>query len=130
MSLLLLMTSPAFAQSDYRCVIQRIVTAEQAPNSILTFNERNYLGKEFTVERNTGLMAGALKNSYVTKPQVIDPGSKGNAFKVVTTMRLEQGAGAGSNVYVLTINEFSSSPKKPFVFVENDEVFLGVCEHF
>ena len=75
-------------------------------------------------------MAGALKNSYVTKPQVIDPGSKGNAFKVVTTMRLEQGAGAGSNVYVLTINEYSSSPKKPFVFVENDEVFLGVCEHF
>jgi hypothetical protein len=129
MSILLLMTCSAFAQSDYKCVIQRVFTAEQAPNAILSFNEQN-IGKEFTVERNTGLMAGALKNSYVTKPQLIDFGSKDNAFKVVTTMRVDQGAGAGSNVYTLNINEYVSSQKKPFVFLENDVVFLGVCEHF
>ncbi len=75
-------------------------------------------------------MAGALKNSYVTKPQVIDSGSKDNAFKVVTTMRIEQGAGAGSNIYALTINEYDKSPKKPFIFLDNDVVFFGACEHF
>ena len=75
-------------------------------------------------------MAGALKNSYATKPQVIDSGSKDNAFKVVTTMRIEQGAGVGSNIYALTINEYDKSPKKPFIFLDNDVVFIGACEHF
>lgn len=124
--LMLLTTSPTLASSDYRCVILRIVTA----NSNLEFYEQNYLNKEFTVERRTGLMAGALKNSYITKPQVIDSGSNENSYKVVTTMRREQGIGFGSNVYMLTINEYFIPSKKPFVFVENDTVFLGECEHF
>jgi hypothetical protein len=75
-------------------------------------------------------MAGVLKNSYVTKPQVIDSGSKDNAFKVVTTMSIEQGVGAGSNIYALTIIEYDKSPKKPFIFLNNDVVFFGACEHF
>ena len=69
-------------------------------------------------------------NSYATKPQVIDSGSKDNAFKVVTTMRIEQGAGAGSNIYALTVNEYDKSQKKPFIFLNNDVVFFGACEHF
>ena len=128
--LLLLITNSALALSDYHCLIQRIVTAESAPNSTLSFYEHNYLNKKFTVERSTGLMAGTLKNSYRTKPQVIDLGSEENSFKAVTTMSREQGRGYGSNVYMLTINEYVSSSKKPFVYVNNDVVFLGECEHF
>ena len=45
-------------------------------------------------------------------------------------MRLEDGVGVGSNIYALTINEFSKSPNKPFVFLNNDVVFFGSCEHF
>ncbi len=127
--MMLLTINPALALSDYRCLIQRIITAEEQSQK-LTFYEKNYLNKEFTVERSTGLMAGALKNSYVTKPQVIDYGSHENSFKVITTMRLEQGVGLGSNVYMLTINEYSESSKKPFVFIDNDVVYLGECVHF
>ena len=122
--------SSAHADSDYHCTIQKIATAETTPNTTLEFNEKNYIGKQFSVERKTGLMAGALKNSYTTKPQVIDSGSKDNAFKVVTTMRIEQGAGAGSNIYALTIKEYDTSQKKPFIFLKNDVVFFGACEHF
>jgi hypothetical protein len=125
-----LVISSANAESDYHCTIQRVATAEAAPNTTLKLNEKNYIGKQFSVERRTGIMAGALKNSYATKPQVIDTGSKDNAFKVVTTMRIEQGAGAGSNIYALTINEYDKSPKKPFIFLNNDVVFFGACEHF
>lgn len=36
-------------------------------------------------------MAGALKNSYVTDPQVIDYGSTEDSYKAVATMRKDQG---------------------------------------
>lgn len=75
-------------------------------------------------------MAGILKNSYATRPVVIDLGSVENSYKVVTTMRRQEGAGAGSNIYALTINEFDKSSKKGFIFLENDVVYLGSCEHF
>jgi plasmid maintenance system killer protein len=126
----LLFSSSANADSEYHCTIQRTATAEATPNTTLEFNEKNYIGKQFSVERKTGIMSGALKNSCATKPQVIDSGSKDNAFKVVTTMRIEQGAGAGSNIYALTINEYDKSPKKPFIFLNNGVVFFSACEHF
>lgn len=129
-SLLFVATFSAQADSDYQCTIQRVSTAEAAPNKALQLNERSYIGKQFSVERKTGIMAGALKNSYVTKPQVIDSGSQDNAFKVVTTMSIEQGVGASSNIYALTIIEYDKSPKKPFIFLNNDVVFFGSCEHF
>jgi len=114
----------AWALSDYRCTVERSVSASDS-----NFNQM-YIGKQFTVERRTGLMAGALKNSYFTKPTVIDDGSTGNAFMVVTTMRADQGVGAGSMVYVLTINEFTESASKPFIYLINSDAYLGQCEHF
>lgn len=126
------MLHDTYAQSlrDYRCKIERVANAEASPNSSLQFQENNFLGKEFTVERRTGVMAGALKNSYITRPEVIDFGSEGNSYKVVTTLRKEQGAGRGSNAYLLVVNEYAKSPKKPFVFVENADVYFGTCTHF
>jgi hypothetical protein len=82
------------------------------------------------VERQTGLIAGALKNAYVTNPQVIDQGSTDTSFKVVNTMRIDQGAGAGSAIFALTINEYEEAARKTFIFLNNDEAFLGWCEHF
>lgn len=75
-------------------------------------------------------MAGALKNAYVTNPQVIDHGSTETSFKVITTMRKDQGAGAGSAIFALTINEYEEAARKPFIFLNNDEAYLGWCEHF
>ncbi|WLI06720.1 hypothetical protein PSH66_29835 [Pseudomonas sp. FP597] len=66
----------------------------------------------------------------MTDPQVIDQGSLETSFKVVTTIRKDQGAGAGSSIYALTINEYQEGAKKPFIFLNNDEAFLGWCEHF
>lgn len=125
-----LTTGAAIAGDDYRCTIEKLSLAGEDSGGRYDFHKRNYIGKQFTVERASGLMAGALKNSYVTKPQVIDYGSKENSYKVVTTMRIEQGAGAGSDVYTLNVSEHEQGTKKPFVFLENDVVYLGFCEHF
>ena len=120
----------AQALQDYRCLIERVATAGTPPNKSLEFQAQNYVGKEFTVERRTGLMAGVLKNSYLTKPQVIDLGTNDNSYKVVTTLRREEGAGRGSNVYTLVVNEYVKPPRKPFVFLENDSLYFGTCVHF
>jgi hypothetical protein len=120
----------AFSAPDYRCLIDRRMTAGQESSAVRKMHENAYLGKQFTVERRTGLMAGVLKNSYFTKPQVIDNGSKDNAFKVINSMRLEEGLGSGTNIYALTINEYESSDKKAFVFLANDAVYFGTCRHF
>ena len=98
--------------------------------AVTKMREKELLGKEFTVDRRTGLMVGILKNSYYTKPQVIDRGSSGNSFKVINSMRIEEGLGRGSMIYALTINEYESSDKKAFVFLENAVVYMGTCEHF
>jgi len=114
----------AWALSDYRCTVVRAVSASESSLGHM------YIGKQFTVERKSGLMAGALKNSYVTEPQVIDYGSSENSYKVVTTMRKEQGAGAGSSLFALTINEYKDGARKPFVFLSDSDVYFGWCEHF
>lgn len=128
----LLISSQAISQTlrDYRCKIERVANAEAPPNSKLAVQEKNYIGREFTVERRTGIMAGALKNAYVTKPDVIDFGSPGNSYKVINSLRLDQGAGRGSNVYMLVVQEYVQGTDKPFVFADNDEVFFGKCMHF
>lgn len=112
----------AWAAVDYRCMIERTVSAsEQSLGHVL-------IGKQFTVKGQTGMMAGALKNSYLTNPQVIDHGSAETSFKVVTAMRKDQGA--GSNIYALKINEYEQTTRKTFIFLSNDKAFLGWCEHF
>lgn len=126
----ILTTGVAVANDDYRCTIERLSLAEGDSGGRYDLYKRLYIGKQFTVERESGLMAGALKNSYPTKPQVIDRGSEKNAYKVVTTMRLDQGAGEGSDICALTVVEFEQGAKKPFVFLEDDAVFFGYCEHF
>jgi len=120
----------AFSASDYRCVVTSRISAGEESLAVKKMQDKVYLGQEFTVERRTGLMAGILKNSYFTKPQVIDSGSRDNAFKVINSLRLEEGLGSGTNIYALTINEYESSDKKTFVFLANDNVYLGTCKHF
>ena len=114
---------------DYRCRIERI-TMPGIPKASVEYWQKLYEGKEFTVDRQTGIMAGTLKNLFTTKPVVIDIGSDQNSFKAVTTMRRDQGAGVGSNVYVLVVREFEKAPRKPFLFLDNEDTFIGTCQHF
>lgn len=113
--------------TDYKCTVDRFSLASGDTGKLYEYYKKLFIGNEFTVNRATGYMTGALKNSYVTAPQVIDFGSTENSYKVVTTMRKDQGIGNGSNIYALTINEYEATRKKPFVFMANDKVFFGTC---
>jgi hypothetical protein len=111
---------------DYKCKIDRVFESTIKEDVIL----KSFLGQEFTVDRKTGIMVGSLKNSYITKPQVIDLGSKENSYKVIASLKVSEGVSVGSNIYALTIDEFEPGNNKPFVFLENNEVFFGSCVHY
>lgn len=115
---------------DYKCTINRIASSDDSEPKQVAFRNKTFVGKEFTVERRTGLMAGMLKNSFITRPVVVDSGSTENSFKVVTTMSREQGLGAGTNVFVLVVKEYAPEQRKPFTFLENDVAYFGTCVHF
>lgn len=123
--------SATLAQSlpNYKCKIERVTRADDAESKLIEIQRKHYLGQEFFVDRRTGEMSGALRNTYITRPEVIDAGSSETSFKVVTTLRRNQGAGPGSNVYSLVVNEYKNASRKSFVFIENDEVFFGYCTH-
>ena len=115
---------------DYRCTIDRVSVADGDNGPIYQEAHKYYVGKQFSVERKSGVMSGILKNSFVTRPQVIDMGGvKQNSYKVVQAMKINEGAGYGTNISALNISEFVESPKKPFVFLWNDTVWFGQCEH-
>lgn len=124
-------TAPfAHAGTDYRCTIERIYDADGDKSQLIDGQRKLYIGREFTVDRSSGVMIGALKNSYMTEPVVVDRGSKDNSFKAVTTMRRDQGVGAGSTIYALVVKEYVESPQKPFAFLTDDTVYFGSCVHF
>ncbi|WP_262111457.1 hypothetical protein [Aeromonas sp. Marseille-Q5825] len=120
----------AHAGTDYRCTVERIFDADGDNSQLIDGQRKLYIGKEFTVDRRSGVMMGALKNSYMTKPVVVDRGSKDNSFKAVTTMRRDQGVGAGSTVFALVVKEYAESPQKPFAFMSDDTVYFGSCVQF
>jgi hypothetical protein len=127
----LLAFSPlVLAAQDFRCRVTSVVSAPQLTPQAQDLLDRSYLGKEFTVERRTGQMTGALKVLSPVPAQVIDYGSNDNSFKMVATMRKDQGAGAGTAVYSLVINTFDNPQAMPFLFTNNATAYVGTCTSF
>ena len=122
---MLLKSGGTSAVDDYKCTISGAFQVN-SDGAQVTHALKSYIGGQFTVERSSGVMAGSLRNMYATKPIVIDRGSKENSFKVITTMKTD----ITSNIYSLTVNEYIEGDIKPFVFLNNSDVYYGVCVHF
>jgi hypothetical protein len=117
------------AGDDYRCTIERFYQAQEETDPAYKALLSTFKGKQFTVDRASGITVGALKNSVDAKPHVIDQGRKDNSYKVVSA------AGSteilpGSILTALNVMEFIEGEKKPFNYMINDGVFFGTCEHF
>lgn len=121
---LFLIPTEILAFEDYICTIKNVQSPNQSGD--LLDVEKHSIGKVFTVNRRTGITSGAVTNNYVSEPVVVDRGSKENYFKVITIMKND----ITSNMYMLMIEEFSESNKKPFIFTNNMTIYHGLCEHF
>ncbi len=114
---------------DYRCTIERFSQAQGDEGPYYKMLSDNFVGKQFTVDRASGITVGALKNSTDSKPAVIDRGNSENSFKVVSVLSADQGM-PGTSVTALNVMEFVKGKRKPFNFMINDGVFFGTCEQF
>lgn len=121
-----------FAQGlpDFRCKVHSVISASPLAAAEQQLLNRTYVNKEFTVERRTGYMAGVLKILSPVDPQLIDIGSSENGFKMVASMRRDQGMGAGTAIYSLVVNTFDPTSNKPFLFTNNATAYIGTCETF
>lgn len=116
---------------DYRCTVEQVITLRESTGLTVEEAGRRSSPMEFTVDRNTGIMVGALKNSWGSyKPRIVDPGSTENSFKVVTIMDRTNSWGPGTSVEYLTITEFWDGPRKGFTFIDELGIYAGTCTHF
>jgi len=117
----------AYASDDYMCKI----TGAFRVNSEGKQNHdglKSLIGENFSVNRASGLMLGALTNSFAAGPMVVDPGSEESSFRVVNSMLNPVYDGHITNS--LTIHEFVDGKSKPFVFLGTEvEVYYGTCVH-
>lgn len=117
------------AGEDYRCTIERYSSAEGDSGPTYKMLRSSFVGKQFTVDRSSGITIGALKNSVGSKPRVIDRGNQENSFKVVSVISADVGM-PGTQITALNVMEFVAGDTKPFNYMINDGVFFGTCEPF
>lgn len=123
--LALLASSHSLAGGDYKCVVTNAIEPN-LKGGLDEVGDRSVIGKEFTVDRISGVVSGILKNNYLEPPVVLDQGSSENSFKVLTITKNK----VTSSIRSLVVEEFVDGPKKPFVYLSNATVFYGVCSYF
>ncbi|MDY1103254.1 hypothetical protein [Pseudomonas aeruginosa] len=131
-ALLVLASGSAYSSQTtdrYRCTIERFTQAQGDDVPSYTMLKEAAIGKQFTIDRSSGVTAGALRNSTDAKPFVIDRGDNGNSFKAVSMVSTSQGL-PGTTVTALNVMEFLDGERKPFNYMINDAVFFGTCESF
>ncbi len=80
------------------------------------------VGKEFTVDRESGKIIGRYIGSDGFNTQVLDPGSDVQSFKVLATNRT-----GFLHVLYLEIMEFAKGMLKPFLLIQSSLVYSGRC---
>lgn len=118
----------ANAVADYQCTIEKRIGAQPESPAMQATYEKAHIGKQFAVERKTGIMSGALKNAFLEDPQIVDDGASGKAYRVVSVVKPGESDIYGSGIYALIIDLAGSAAQKPFVFLENGAVYFGRCE--
>jgi len=110
---LIFFSGTSFAFNDFKCTIKDAIYLEDDG----TLNHKShivtgYLGKEFVVNRKTGLITGAgiINNMSGQMPSVYDYLPTENGYKAITLYK------PNNTVDYLQINQYSENKEKPFFF--------------
>ena len=117
----------AYSGENYTCVITGAFQIDQNGRQVTT-KLKDFVGDSISVNRNTGVMSGALINSFASGPTVVNPGSKDSSFRAVNSMI--NPVTTATNFNTLVIQEFVSGNNKPFIFLDDGvDIFYGKCVH-
>lgn len=111
--LIMLISVDVFAVNDFKCTIKGAVNLED--NGTLNHLSNivtGYLGKEFVVNRQTGIITGAnITNTMSGKmPVVYDYLPNENGYKAVTHYK------PNNTIDYLQINQYAETGEKPFFY--------------
>ena len=121
----LILANPVFSFADsYKCIVTNAYDLTESGALSQSGFPTIYIGREFVVDRDTGIMVGGLSNinDYGT-PVVNHRGSKDTSFKVLTLYS------PYSYVDYLEVIEFEKKPLKPFSFHSLSNIFTGLCSN-
>lgn len=112
-AILLIVSFPSFASGNFKCTIKDAVNLED--DGILNHKSHlvtYYLGKEFVVNRQTGIITGEVINNTMSgqMPTVYDYLPEENGYKSVNIYK------PNNTVDYLQINQYIQNKEKPFFF--------------
>jgi hypothetical protein len=121
-SFLLMNCRELYALDAYKCNVTHTAGLTDTGGLAETNYSKLRLGNEFVVDRDTGRINGGLSNNNAFgQPKVLDYGSHEQAFKVVTIYK------PMTTLAYLYIEEFNENREKPFMFIDGQNIFSGVC---
>jgi len=104
----------AYASNNFKCSVHDAYTLGKNGKIDQSNNvAKKTLGKEFTVNRQTGQITGGgfVNTMSGQMPQVYDHRPSENGYKAITIYK------PNLTVDYLQINEYVESPKKPFIYI-------------
>jgi hypothetical protein len=118
----------AYAGNDFKCTVHDAFTLGMNGNIDQSSNVAKIsLGKEFTVNRQTGQITGGgfVNTMSGQMPQVYDYLPSENGYKAITIYK------PNFTVDYLQINEYVESPKKPFIYKGAwSKTVTGLCTYY
>lgn len=123
---LLSLSVNTYASGGYKCTVLEAKQLSNAGKMEVSKFTKQYIGKEFVVDKKTGRMTGQVKNhNFNGEPKVLDQGSAQQAYKAITIFS------PFTTVDYLYIQAFAEGPKKPFYFIDlGDNILTGTCENY
>jgi len=95
----------------------------------LELENKVYVGSKFSVERKSGVVLGeGIENSVFPTKQVIDAGSKEQAYQLVWISHEVVGVKGAYNSSYLRIQEYQEGIDKPFILNMGYKTLTGVCK--
>ncbi|MEX8517838.1 MAG: hypothetical protein AB3X44_04860 [Leptothrix sp. (in: b-proteobacteria)] len=113
-------------KNSYQCVIKEHLFLSKA-GALARPPKPYHIGQRFAIDRSSGVFTGPeeVLTLQESNYRILAPGNAKNAFSVVATAANDSG---GMHFTVITIEEFSEGPAKPFVLLNGSSVLSGVCE--
>ncbi|GHG66638.1 hypothetical protein GCM10010919_14510 [Alishewanella longhuensis] len=118
-----LLSNHVLAQIDaYKCTVNHSSQLKENGETTPSDFSKMQVGKEFVVDKGSGRMTGELANhNSFGEPRVLDYGSTQQGFKVLTIYK------PMISVEYLYIEEFSKNDKKPFMLIDGNIIYSGLC---
>ena len=124
----LLLSMPTYALHDFKCIVLDAFTLGENGKVNQSSNvAKKALGKEFTVNRQTGQITGGgfINTMSGQMPKVFDHLPSENGYKAITIYN------PNFTVDYLQINEFVESPEKPFIYKGAwGTTVTGLCAYY